>query len=122
MRLRPRRHDDDSEGHGYPAPGVEGHRYPYKLLAAEMAEWADGKERGTVLPDNSVFGRDLDVVVGPSTYQRAKRFLAAHTVTNSLASVPSGAALLACASAASAMRRPAMPVTMSCTSAGVSSS
>jgi hypothetical protein len=48
---------------------------PYQQIAAEIAAWAAGKERGTVLPDDSEFGRDLDVMVGPSTYGRAKRFL-----------------------------------------------
>jgi hypothetical protein len=47
----------------------------YKLIAAEMAEWAAGKERGTALPDNDQFGRDLDDTASPSTCQRAKRFL-----------------------------------------------
>jgi len=49
--------------------------HPYKLIAAAIAVWADRQERGTVLPDDDVFGRDLDVVVSPATYQRAKRFL-----------------------------------------------
>jgi hypothetical protein len=54
--------------------------YPYKLIAAEIAEWVAGKERGTALPDSAEFGRDLDVVVSAGTYQRAKRFLAAQGV------------------------------------------
>jgi hypothetical protein len=53
---------------------------PYQLLAAEIAAWAAGKERGTALPDNSEFGRDLDVTVGPTTYRRAKQFLVAQGV------------------------------------------
>lgn len=49
--------------------------HPYKLIAAEMAEWAAGKERGTALPENDQFGRDLNATPSPSTYVRAKRFL-----------------------------------------------
>ena len=49
--------------------------YPYKVLAAEMAQWAAGKERGTVLPDDAEFGRDLDRVVSPRPFLRAKHLL-----------------------------------------------
>ena len=31
--------------------------HPYKLIAAEIATWAAAQERGTILPDNQVFGR-----------------------------------------------------------------
>jgi hypothetical protein len=31
--------------------------YPYKVIAVEIATWAANQERGTVLPDNQVFGR-----------------------------------------------------------------
>jgi hypothetical protein len=55
----------------------QGTGHSYKLIAAEMAEWARGKERGTALPDNSKFGRDLDVAVSVDTYRQAKRFLVA---------------------------------------------
>jgi hypothetical protein len=52
--------------------------YPYKLIAAAIAEWAAGKERGTVLPDNEFFG----VEASGSTYKRAKRFLVTEGVLN----------------------------------------
>ncbi len=58
----------------------------YQLIAAEMARWAAGKERGTALPDNSEFGRDLDVTVSVDTYWRAKRFL----VTQGVLSINDG--------------------------------
>jgi hypothetical protein len=45
--------------------------HPYKLIAAAIAEWAMGRERGTVLPDNEFFG----IEGSPSTYRRAKAFL-----------------------------------------------
>jgi len=53
---------------------VTGHRY--KLIAARIAGWAEGKERGTVLPDNEFFGIDASA----STYKRAKRFLVSQGV------------------------------------------
>jgi hypothetical protein len=49
----------------------------YQVIAAEIATWAASKERGTALPSNDEFGRDLRVVVGPDTYRRARRFLVA---------------------------------------------
>jgi hypothetical protein len=52
--------------------------HTYELVAAEIAEWAEGKERGTILPDNEFFGIDASV----STYRRAKRFLAVQGVLN----------------------------------------
>lgn len=54
--------------------------HPYKLIAAEMAEWAAGKERGTALPGDEAFGRDLDITVSRDTYRRARRFLVAQGV------------------------------------------
>jgi hypothetical protein len=54
--------------------------YPYKLIAAEIAEWAAGKERGTALPDDAGFGRGLDRVVGPRPFLRAKHLLERHGV------------------------------------------
>ncbi|MCW2930960.1 MAG: hypothetical protein JWM19_1922 [Actinomycetia bacterium] len=50
--------------------------YPYKLIAAAIAEWAAGKERGTVLPDDEFFR----IEASASTYKRAKRFLATQGV------------------------------------------
>jgi hypothetical protein len=52
----------------------------YQVIAAEIAVWAQGKERGTVLPDNAVFGRQLSIDASPSTYKRAKMLLVAHGV------------------------------------------
>jgi hypothetical protein len=52
----------------------------YQVIAAEIAVWARGKERGTVLPDDQVFGRQLDIDTSPSTYRRAKMLLAAEGV------------------------------------------
>ena len=52
----------------------------YHKIAAEIAEWARGQERGSVLPDNEVFGHKTDVEVSPSTYKRAERFLVTHGV------------------------------------------
>jgi hypothetical protein len=54
--------------------------YPYKLIAAAMAEWAAGQERETVLPDNDEFARALDRVVGPRPFLRAKHLLERHGV------------------------------------------
>jgi deferrochelatase/peroxidase EfeB len=52
----------------------------YQKIAAEIAEWARTQERGSVLPDNEVFGRKADVEASPSTYTRAKQFLVTHGV------------------------------------------
>ena len=52
--------------------------HPYKLIAAAIAEWAAGRERGTVLPDDEFFG----IEASGSTYKRAKRFLVAQGVLN----------------------------------------
>jgi hypothetical protein len=45
-------------------------------IAAVIATWARGKERGTSLPSNADFERELDFVPSPSSYQRAKNLLA----------------------------------------------
>jgi hypothetical protein len=47
----------------------------YQKIAAEIAEWARGQERGSVLPENEVFGRKADVEASPNTFNRAKQFL-----------------------------------------------
>jgi hypothetical protein len=52
----------------------------YQKIAAEIAEWASAQERGSVLPDNQVFGRKAGVEASPSTYKRAKQFLVTHGV------------------------------------------
>jgi hypothetical protein len=54
----------------------KGSGHPYKLIAAAVAEWAAGKERGTVLPDDGFFG----IEASGRTYQRARVFLAAQGV------------------------------------------
>jgi hypothetical protein len=51
--------------------------YPYKVVAAEIAAWARGQDRGTELPGNDFFAGDLEIAVSRSTWQRAKTFLAA---------------------------------------------
>jgi hypothetical protein len=53
---------------------ITGHAY--KRAAAAIAEWAAGKERGTVLPDDQSFG----IEASPSTFKRARAFLAAQGV------------------------------------------
>jgi len=50
--------------------------YPYKMIAAAIAEWAANQERGTVLPDNEFFR----IEASPTTYKRAKKFLETHGV------------------------------------------
>ena len=52
----------------------------YQKIAAEIAEWARGQERGSVLPENEVFGRKADVEASPSTFNRAMQFLVAQGV------------------------------------------
>jgi hypothetical protein len=52
----------------------------YQKIAAEIAVWARGQERGSVLPDNEVFGRKAGVEASPGTYTRAKQFLVTHGV------------------------------------------
>jgi hypothetical protein len=49
--------------------------YPYKVVAAEMAEWALRQERGTALPDGDFFAGDLPIVASASTWKRARVFL-----------------------------------------------
>jgi len=53
--------------------------YPYKLIAAAIAEWAADQERGTVLPDDQFWG----VEASPSTFKRAKRLLVTQGVLES---------------------------------------
>ena len=52
-------------------------RHPYKIVAAEIAEWARKQDRGTPLPGNDFFAGDLDIVASAATWKRAKAFLAA---------------------------------------------
>src|SRR5258708_22399606 len=47
----------------------------YQVIAATIAKWATGKERGTALPDDDEIGRHLDFVASPHTYWRAQGFL-----------------------------------------------
>jgi len=54
----------------------EATNYPYKMIAAAIARWAAGKERGTVLPDDQSFV----IEASPSTFKRAKKFLQTHGV------------------------------------------
>ncbi len=54
--------------------------HPYKVIAAEIATWAADQERGTVLPVNHVFGRNLGIEASGSTFTRAKRLLVTHGV------------------------------------------
>ena len=51
--------------------------HPYKVIAAAMAEWARGQERGTLLPGNGFFAGDLDIVASASVWKRSRQFLAA---------------------------------------------
>jgi DNA-binding GntR family transcriptional regulator len=44
-------------------------------IAAVIAIWARGKEKGTSLPSNAELERKLDFVPSPSTYRRAKNLL-----------------------------------------------
>ncbi len=52
----------------------------YQQIAAVIAVWARDRERGTVLPDNSVSGARLSFEASDSTFKRAKAFLATHGV------------------------------------------
>ena len=45
-------------------------------IAAVIAIWARGKERGTSLPSDAEFERALDFVPSSSSYTRAKNLLA----------------------------------------------
>jgi hypothetical protein len=45
-------------------------------IAAAIAIWARGKEKGTSLPSDAEFERGLDFVASPSSYTRAKNLLA----------------------------------------------
>jgi hypothetical protein len=51
--------------------------HPYKVIAAQIAEWALEQPRGTELPDNDHFAGDLAIVASAPTWKRAKAFLAA---------------------------------------------
>jgi hypothetical protein len=51
--------------------------HPYKVVAAQIAEWALKHDRGTALPGNDFFAGDLGIVASASTWKRAKAFLAA---------------------------------------------
>lgn len=51
--------------------------HPYKVIAAEIAQWAHRQDRGTPLPGNDFFAGDLPIVASASTWKRAKVFLAA---------------------------------------------
>jgi hypothetical protein len=50
--------------------------YPYKLVAAEIAEWALKHERGTPVPGNEHFAANLSVTPSAATWKRARTFLA----------------------------------------------
>jgi hypothetical protein len=51
--------------------------YPYKVIAAAMAEWVRTQRRGTELPENDFFAGDLGIVTSATTWNRAKKFLVA---------------------------------------------
>lgn len=46
----------------------------YQKIAAEIAEWARAQERGSVLPDNEVFGRKADVEASPARTSERSSF------------------------------------------------
>jgi hypothetical protein len=52
-------------------------RHPYKVIAAEIAEWALEQPHGTELPGNDHFAGDLPIVASATTWKRAKALLAA---------------------------------------------
>jgi hypothetical protein len=52
-----------------------GTNHPYKVIAAEIAEWALKQERGTALPGNDFFAVDLGIAASASSWKRAKVFL-----------------------------------------------
>ena len=59
--------------------------HPYKVIAAEIATWAQTQEKGTPVPPESFFAGNLDFVVtsvGP--WVRAKRLLEQHGVLKQL--------------------------------------
>jgi hypothetical protein len=51
--------------------------HSYKVIAAEIAEWALQQARGTPLPGNDHFAGDLNIVASASTWKRPKALLAA---------------------------------------------
>jgi hypothetical protein len=50
--------------------------HPYKLIAAQMAEWALKQERGTLLPLSDFFAGDIGIVASAASWVRARQFLA----------------------------------------------
>jgi len=50
------------------------HRMDHQI-AAVIAKWARGKERGTALPTRADFARELDFVPSATSYTRAKNLL-----------------------------------------------
>ena len=55
-----------------------GHRY--KVIAAQIAEWARKQEPGTVLPNNEFFAGNLPFTASDEPWRRAKIFLAYHGI------------------------------------------
>jgi hypothetical protein len=51
--------------------------HPYKVIAAQIAAWALEQGRGTELPENGFFAGDVAIVASATTWNRAKKFLAA---------------------------------------------
>lgn len=51
--------------------------YPYKRIAAAIAQWAKEQDRGTLLPGNDFFAGNLDFAASVGTWKNAKAFLAA---------------------------------------------
>jgi len=52
----------------------------FEVIAAAIAEWASGQERGTVLPDNRLFEHRLALEASDTTFLRAKRLLATERI------------------------------------------
>jgi hypothetical protein len=73
--VTPRQEPDDTQIAEWKASG-----HPYKLIAAHIAEWAKGKEHGTLLPGNEEFAGNLPIVAGPGPWKRAKALLAEHGI------------------------------------------
>jgi hypothetical protein len=51
--------------------------YPYKVIAARMAEWARDQDRRTVVPPNEFFAPGLGITATAKTWKRARDLLAA---------------------------------------------
>lgn len=49
--------------------------HPYKVIAAEIAEWALEQDRGTPLPGNDCFARNLPITASATPWKRAKVLL-----------------------------------------------